>query len=87
MLFVFGYRAKKIRQSKLKDLIHKSENHRDLDFCRVTVFFQEIVDRVSAQQKTAEKKRNSRGLDGQRLRGEGNTMVTQAGNAAGCGTR
>ena len=46
MLFVFGYRAKKIRQAKLKDLIHKSENHRDLDFCRVTVFFQEIIDRV-----------------------------------------
>lgn len=46
MLFVFGYRAKKIRQAKLKDLIHKSENHRDLDYCRVTVFFQEIIDRV-----------------------------------------
>lgn len=54
MLFVFGYRAKKIRQAKLKDLIHKSENHRDLDYCRVTVFFQEIIDRVRRHREERE---------------------------------
>ncbi len=46
MLFVFGKRAKQIRQDKLSDLIHKSENHQDLDMCAVTVFFQQIIDLV-----------------------------------------
>jgi structural maintenance of chromosome 4 len=48
MLFVFGKRAKQIRQDKLADLIHKSENHRDLEYCSVTVFFERIIDLVSA---------------------------------------
>ena len=47
MLFVFGYRASKIRQGKLSGLIHNSENHQDLDNCSVSVFFQMIVDHVS----------------------------------------
>ncbi|EGD82304.1 Smc4l1 protein [Salpingoeca rosetta] len=45
MLFVFGFRAKKIRQAKLKDLIHNSEHHQNLPSCRVSVFMQEILDR------------------------------------------
>ena len=45
LLFVFGSRAKKIRQDKLKDLIHNSEDHRDLPSCRVSVHFQDIIDR------------------------------------------
>ena len=49
LLFVFGFRAKKIRQAKLKDLIHKSEGHIDIDSCRVSIFFQEVVDQVRSQ--------------------------------------
>ena len=44
MLFVFGYRASKIRSKKLSVLIHKSENHKDLKSCTVAVHFQKIVD-------------------------------------------
>ncbi|XP_030837819.1 structural maintenance of chromosomes protein 4 isoform X1 [Strongylocentrotus purpuratus] len=44
MLFVFGYRAAKIRSKKLSVLIHKSENHKDLKSCTVAVHFQKIVD-------------------------------------------
>jgi structural maintenance of chromosome 4 len=35
LLFVFGFKAKKLRQGKLSDLIHKSINYPDLDFCEV----------------------------------------------------
>ncbi len=44
MLFVFGYRAAKIRSKKLSVLIHKSENHKDLTSCTVAVHFQKIID-------------------------------------------
>merc|ERR1719486_1823636 len=46
MLFVFGYRASKIRQGKLSGLIHNSESHQNLDHCSVSVFFQMIVDKA-----------------------------------------
>jgi structural maintenance of chromosome 4 len=46
MLFVFGKRAKQIRLDKLSDLIHKSESHRDVQECSVTVFFEDIIDLV-----------------------------------------
>ena len=42
MLFVFGKRAKQLRLNKVSELIHKSTDYRDLDFCRVSVHFQEI---------------------------------------------
>lgn len=44
MLFVFGFRASKMRQSKLSSLIHNSAAHPDLDFCEVEVHFQEVMD-------------------------------------------
>ncbi|XP_071494646.1 structural maintenance of chromosomes protein 4-like [Diadema antillarum] len=44
MLFVFGYRAAKIRSKKLSVLIHKSENHKELTSCTVAVHFQKIID-------------------------------------------
>ncbi|XP_041483020.1 structural maintenance of chromosomes protein 4-like [Lytechinus variegatus] len=44
MLFVFGYRAAKIRSKKLSVLIHKSEDHKDLKSCTVAVHFQKIID-------------------------------------------
>ncbi|NWJ10949.1 SMC4 protein, partial [Crypturellus undulatus] len=45
MLFVFGYRAQKIRSKKLSVLIHNSEEHTDLQSCSVEVHFQKIIDK------------------------------------------
>jgi structural maintenance of chromosome 4 len=42
MLFVFGYRAKRMRQSKLCDLIHKSSSCQNLTHSRVEVHFCKI---------------------------------------------
>ncbi|KAJ9061559.1 Structural maintenance of chromosomes protein 4 [Entomophthora muscae] len=44
LLFVFGYRANKMRQSKLSELIHTSKQHHSLDSCSVEVHFIEILD-------------------------------------------
>ncbi|EIN14323.1 hypothetical protein PUNSTDRAFT_129962 [Punctularia strigosozonata HHB-11173 SS5] len=44
LLFVFGYRASKMRQGKLSELIHNSARYPDLDFCSVEVHFREIID-------------------------------------------
>lgn len=44
MLFVFGYRANKIRCKKLSVLIHKSSQHENINSCTVAVHFAEIVD-------------------------------------------
>ncbi|XP_071085692.1 structural maintenance of chromosomes protein 4-like [Haliotis cracherodii] len=44
MLFVFGYRANKIRSKKISVLIHNSENHKNITTCTVAVHFQRIVD-------------------------------------------
>ncbi|PVU89364.1 hypothetical protein BB561_005402 [Smittium simulii] len=42
LLFVFGFRASKIRQSKLSDLIHSSKNGEKYTQCSVAVHFVEI---------------------------------------------
>jgi structural maintenance of chromosome 4 len=44
LLFVFGKRASKMRLNKVSELIHKSEQFPDLQFCRVSVHFQEVYD-------------------------------------------
>merc|ERR1719253_976888 len=46
MLFVFGKRAKKLRLNKVSELIHSSDAFADapLDYARVSVYFQDIVD-------------------------------------------
>ncbi|CAB4039797.1 structural maintenance of chromosomes 4-like, partial [Paramuricea clavata] len=44
MLFVFGYRSNKIRSKKLSNLIHNSGNHRNVQSCTVSVYFQKIID-------------------------------------------
>ncbi|KAF8476960.1 RecF/RecN/SMC N terminal domain-containing protein [Kalaharituber pfeilii] len=44
LLFVFGFRASKMRQGKISALIHNSANHMDLSFCEVEVHFQEVID-------------------------------------------
>ncbi|XP_041849749.1 structural maintenance of chromosomes protein 4 [Melanotaenia boesemani] len=45
MLFVFGYRAQKIRSKKLSVLIHSSDKHKDVQCCTVEVHFQKIIDK------------------------------------------
>jgi structural maintenance of chromosome 4 len=47
LLFVFGYRASKMRQGKISELIHNSANYPDLDECSVEVHFRDIIDLVS----------------------------------------
>ncbi|KAK4556502.1 Structural maintenance of chromosomes protein 4 [Recurvomyces mirabilis] len=44
LLFVFGFRASKMRQGKISALIHNSAQHPDLDHCEVEVHFQEVMD-------------------------------------------
>ncbi|KAI0713123.1 RecF/RecN/SMC protein [Cerioporus squamosus] len=44
LLFVFGYRASKMRQGKLSELIHNSAKYPDLTECSVEVHFREIID-------------------------------------------
>jgi len=51
LLFVFGYRAKKMRQGKLSELIHNSNKHTNVESCTVEVHFEEIIDRVSQYKK------------------------------------
>jgi structural maintenance of chromosome 4 len=47
LLFVFGFRASKMRQGKLSALIHNSAQYPDLDHCEVAVHFREVMDLVS----------------------------------------
>ncbi|KAG4100619.1 hypothetical protein H8356DRAFT_934797 [Neocallimastix lanati (nom. inval.)] len=44
LLFVFGYRAKKMRQGKLSELIHNSGGNNKFEFCSVEVYFHEIIE-------------------------------------------
>ncbi|KAF8381960.1 hypothetical protein PRIPAC_71102, partial [Pristionchus pacificus] len=45
LLFVFGYKASKIRSKKVSVLIHSSAGKDDLPSCSVTISFQKIKDR------------------------------------------
>lgn len=45
MLFVFGYRAQKIRSKKISVLLHKSSKRPNVRQCKVEVHFTEIVDK------------------------------------------
>lgn len=44
LLFVFGFRASKMRQGKISALIHNSAGYPDLESCEVEVHFQEVMD-------------------------------------------
>ena len=48
MLFIFGHRAKKLWTSKLSDVIHSSVNYPNVEFAKVSVYFQEIIDYVDS---------------------------------------
>uniref|UniRef100_A0A915KH72 RecF/RecN/SMC N-terminal domain-containing protein n=1 Tax=Romanomermis culicivorax TaxID=13658 RepID=A0A915KH72_ROMCU len=45
LLFVFGYRAQKIRSKKISVLIHNSENHPDITSCTVEIHFVKAIDK------------------------------------------
>lgn len=47
LLFVFGFRASKMRQGKISALIHNSAQYPNLGYCEVEVHFQEVLDQVS----------------------------------------
>ena len=42
LLFVFGFRAQKIRTKKISVLIHNSDQHPDVTSCSVKIFFKKI---------------------------------------------
>lgn len=44
MLFVFGYRASKLRSKKISALLHDSQNHSKVTSCTVTVHFALMID-------------------------------------------
>ncbi|GAB7332705.1 hypothetical protein MBLNU13_g04451t1 [Cladosporium sp. NU13] len=44
LLFVFGFRASKMRQGKISALIHNSAQYPDLEYCEVEVHFNEVMD-------------------------------------------
>jgi len=44
LLFVFGKRAKQLRLNKVSELIHKSASHSGLEYAKVSVYFQLIID-------------------------------------------
>lgn len=46
LLFVFGFRASKMRQGKISALIHNSAQYPNLEYCEVAVHFQEVMDQV-----------------------------------------
>lgn len=54
LLFVFGYRASKMRQGKLSELIHNSAGKEGIETCSVEVWFREIVDLVRILLSSAE---------------------------------
>ncbi|CAM9525269.1 unnamed protein product, partial [Choristocarpus tenellus] len=49
MLFVFGKNAKKLRQQKVSELIHRSETYPDFDHTSVSVYFVDIVDDTASE--------------------------------------
>lgn len=46
MLFVFGYRASKIRSSKISNIIHHSDTMPNCTFAKVQVNFAMLNDKV-----------------------------------------
>lgn len=56
MLFVFGFRANKMRQDRLSDLIHNSEVHPNLQSCSVDVHFQYVIDEADGTTRVDEER-------------------------------
>lgn len=49
LLFVFGFRARQMRQSKLSALIHQSLEYPNLDMCSVEIYFDEIEEHLNGE--------------------------------------
>jgi len=49
LLFVFGKRAKELRHKTVSELIHNSKTKDPLDYCKVTVCFQDIIDKPNGE--------------------------------------
>lgn len=45
MLFVFGYRANKIRCKKISTLLHNSARYPNVNMCSVAVHFRQVMDK------------------------------------------
>lgn len=56
MLFVFGFRALKMRQGKLSELIHNSDGDKSIEFCQVDIHFAHVIDDPQVQGKSFEVK-------------------------------
>ncbi|ETB56879.1 hypothetical protein YYC_05245 [Plasmodium yoelii 17X] len=54
MLFVFGRRAKKIRQNKLSDLIHNSKYSTNNEYTKVSIYFKTIIDKPGEEDEEDE---------------------------------
>lgn len=54
LLFVFGFRALKMRQGKLSELIHNSSDGEKFDYCQVDIHFKYVLDDPQNNNKPAE---------------------------------
>lgn len=54
MLFVFGFRALKMRQGKLSELIHNSDGDKSIEFCQVDIHFVHVIDDPFIHAKSTE---------------------------------
>lgn len=46
MLFVFGYKANKMRFNKMSALIHSSHEHPNIESCTVSIYFEKVLDKL-----------------------------------------
>ncbi|KHN97210.1 nuclear condensin complex subunit Smc4 [Metarhizium album ARSEF 1941] len=56
LLFVFGFRASKMRQGKISALIHNSAQHPNLEYCEVEVHFHEVIDKPTGPEVNLDSK-------------------------------
>ncbi|KAK0179460.1 hypothetical protein PV327_005211 [Microctonus hyperodae] len=54
MLFVFGYRANKMRFNKISGLIHSSSQHPNIECCTVSIYFEKILDKLINNETVSE---------------------------------
>ncbi|CAD2108233.1 structural maintenance of chromosomes protein 4, putative [Plasmodium vinckei] len=63
MLFVFGRRAKKIRQNKLSDLIHNSKYSTNNEYTKVSIYFKTIIDKPDEEGGTDDNADNDENVE------------------------
>ncbi|GME74602.1 unnamed protein product [[Candida] boidinii] len=67
LLFVFGFRASKMRQSKLSELIHNSEAFPNLKYCRVDIHFKNVIDSSDGFSNSHDNKENIENMGGSEI--------------------